>query len=430
MGAGQSAPLAVEELSKPYTCSPALSPALYEEHSSGGTGGLLAGLLTEVPPDLLGRVTLHRELDLSYNLLSALPAELPLCLPHLTCLNLAHNRITTVPDSIFGFLHLTRLDLSHNLLEQLPASLGLLSQLAKLDLSHNLLTDLPGSLEGLNSLQALNLAANRLEEVPAVLAQLPLLAVLLLTDNPSPHSQLSSRELLARLRTPGLGSPRPARAARPAWARVRGPVFDSSVLNAGSAQAEFVRLQEAAVQTGSRLLTPLVPPPGGTRLGVERLRDAVAGLYWGAALGDSLGLRTLGMTGDEAEFHYGLCGLSGIVKDQARAGLTSHSLSPATGLALLTLDSLTRWAGVVDELDYSARLAAWWADQPAHSAVLVAVTADPAFLESPTHTASRHAAIKDSYCLSPVLGLVASHFHNLEVSSKQQLHVCTGVAQH
>ena len=82
---------------------------------------------------------------------------------------------------------------------------------------------------------------------------------------------------------------------------------------------------------------------------MERLRDAVAGLYWGAALGDSLGLRTLGMTGDEAEFHYGLCGLSGIVKDQARAGLTSHSLSPATGLALLTLDSLTRWAGVVDD---------------------------------------------------------------------------------
>ena len=66
----------------------------------------------------------------------------------------------------------------------------------------------------------------------------------------------------------------------------------------------FSELQGAAVQTGNRLLTPLVPPPGGSRLDAEGLREAVLGLVLGAVVGDTLGQLTQGMEPQEAAFHY------------------------------------------------------------------------------------------------------------------------------
>ena len=99
---------------------------MYTRHQEGSP---LTGLLTAVPDLLTARVCLYAGLDLSFNLLQELPPSLPLTLPHLVTLHLAHNRLQAIPDSIFGFLHLRHLDVSHNLLTALPANIGLLEKL-------------------------------------------------------------------------------------------------------------------------------------------------------------------------------------------------------------------------------------------------------------------------------------------------------------
>ena len=84
---------------------------------------------------------------------------------------------------------------------------------------------------------------------------------------------MDSKKLLEYLRTCYSGSV----ASLPAdhislgnpWTRVRGQVFDSSVLNAGSDQSLFEQLQSQAVNTGNKLQTPLIPPPKSTTLKVD-----------------------------------------------------------------------------------------------------------------------------------------------------------------
>ena len=48
-------------------------------------------------------------------------------------------------------------------------------------------------------------------------------------------------------------------------------------------------MQAQAVNTGNRLLTPLIPPVKATSMSVDTLRDSILGLFYGAAIGDSLG---------------------------------------------------------------------------------------------------------------------------------------------
>lgn len=67
------------------------------------------------------------------------------------------------------------------------------------------------------------------------------------------------------------------------------------------------------------------------------------------------------MTADEAEFHYcrKLLDQTHLYRDQARSEAVAGAVSPGAGLALAMLDSVMTWAGVVDELDYAARLVTW-----------------------------------------------------------------------
>ena len=51
----------------------------------------------------------------------------------------------------------------------------------------------------------------------------------------------------------------------------------------------FEQMQAQAVNTGNRLLTPLIPPVKATSMSVDTLRDSILGLFYGAAIGDSLG---------------------------------------------------------------------------------------------------------------------------------------------
>ena len=55
---------------------------------------------------LVLQVRLLRSVDLSFNNIVEIPAGLPLTLPHLQYLNISHNQLTSLPDSIFGFIHL------------------------------------------------------------------------------------------------------------------------------------------------------------------------------------------------------------------------------------------------------------------------------------------------------------------------------------
>ena len=314
--ASSSLPQALEEVHQTYRSQAGgqhqVTPGYYESHSSGHDSLLLPTALTAVPASLTTTVSLYQVLDLSFNLIKEVPVELPLHLPHLRYLNLSHNRLDCLPPSLFGFLHLECLDVSHNLLTSLPASLTLLSHLTWLDVSHNQLTDLPPNMGDLKKLQKLNLSDNQISDLPPALGSLPRLSVLLADNNPLPSalqalcSLADCTDLLRLLedRHRTGQSELGQRHKLNEFARDRGPVFDSRVLNAGSAQSLFSQLQAQAVQTGNRLLTPMIPPVDATRLDVDSLRDAILGLFYGAVIGDSLGILTEHMSAKEAAFHY------------------------------------------------------------------------------------------------------------------------------
>ena len=76
------------------------------------------------------------------------------------------------------------INLSHNLLTSLPQTLPLLSHITKLDLSKNQLTELPENFGQFRALKSLDLYANRIEKLPVSFAQLRSLKWLDLKDNP------------------------------------------------------------------------------------------------------------------------------------------------------------------------------------------------------------------------------------------------------
>uniref|UniRef100_A0A3P8ZS25 Calponin-homology (CH) domain-containing protein n=1 Tax=Esox lucius TaxID=8010 RepID=A0A3P8ZS25_ESOLU len=135
------------------------------------------------------------EADLSRNRL----AEVPLEVCHLVALetvNLYHNCIKTIPDSIISLQSLTSLNLSRNQLCALPLGLcelplrvlnasnnklvcipeaiGQLKSLMELDVSCNEITALPRHIGRLKALRELNVRRNLLCVLPEDLAELPL----------------------------------------------------------------------------------------------------------------------------------------------------------------------------------------------------------------------------------------------------------------
>jgi len=472
MGASESSMLAVEEKEACFKRGPELTIELYRRHAKGEE---LPGLLTVVPDCLTYRVCLYRALDLSFNLLQDLPSDLPLTLPHLVSLNLSHNRLSSIPDSIFGFLHLRELNVSHNNLSELPPSICLLDKLRKMNVSDNQISRLPLGIEQLQSLEKLNLMNNPLLHIPLALGGLPRLTVVLA---PPPHP----RPLLPHLRAchAAAMAAKSVQDSRPQvnyFPRVRGPVFDSKILNAGSAQSLFSQMQAQAVQTGNRLLTPLIPPLGASTLDAERLGDVLAGMVWGLVIGDTLGQLTVGLHPEEAEFHY--CkenlGLVRGVPDEKRVLWDAGQPSPVTHLALATLDSVLTWGGVIDELDYMKRLLQWrglWGEAsmsqtlihavkeysstglrlvPVESQAVPAPNVENCQLEK-TNTEQHCANIQsppyqsddvdqadgettdengeeredgeDCYCLPPMVGLAVAQFHDLDEVHSNAVRIC------
>jgi Leucine-rich repeat (LRR) protein len=81
-------------------------------------------------------------------------------------LDLSHNQLQLLPESIWSLTHLESLKLQGQLLERLPDSIGNLTGLKKLDLAYNRLSSLPESIGRLDQLVELNLGSNRLESLP------------------------------------------------------------------------------------------------------------------------------------------------------------------------------------------------------------------------------------------------------------------------
>lgn len=487
MGAGESTPLAVEERSSCFRRGPDVTAELYDKHNQGED---IPGLLTQVPDCLTTRVSLYCGLDLSFNLLTEIPTSLPLTLPHLVLLNLSHNRLTSLPDSIFGFLHLRELDVSYNQLSSLPSGLCLLDKLRKFDVSHNVLSRLPSGLEQLVNLEKLNLSRNQLQYLPLTLGGLPRLSVIL-ADDQSPPLPAHPQPLLQHLQcchATATASQAAAGANVNVFPRIRGTVFDSRVLNSGSAESLFTQMQAQAVQTGNRLLTPMIPPLGSSSLDAERLKDAVLGMLYGAVLGDTLGLLTICMSPIEAQFHYNRTNLhiSRCVTDTHRVNFSPGRPSPVSHLLLLSLDCILAWAGVVDELEYGKRLEQWWdrwqhcLDSPVLASVMVKNKApekeettvetedlkeiteksEVTIAEKPEeeeeenkmeennleniestkdhnidntdeiNTETKEEDIVDSLCLPPVVGLVVAQFHNLHEVRQDALRICSATHSH
>ena len=129
--------------------------------------------LTLLPTNLMASLTGLRSLDLSHNHLLALPESLG-NLTRLEQLILSNNRLKALPESLGNLTRLMQLMINSNRLESLPESFGNLIELRILSLSDNFLKSLPESFGNFTHLGILFLDNNRLESLPGSLGNLGL----------------------------------------------------------------------------------------------------------------------------------------------------------------------------------------------------------------------------------------------------------------
>ncbi|KAG7499713.1 malignant fibrous histiocytoma-amplified sequence 1 [Solea senegalensis] len=106
-------------------------------------------------------------LNLGNNSLQELPAGLGSTLNNLRILVLRRNKFTAVPWVVFELGQLVELDMSHNCLRTLPDSVGQLKGLKKLCVSHNKIQSLPAQIGALQSLEELDISFNDLHNLPS-----------------------------------------------------------------------------------------------------------------------------------------------------------------------------------------------------------------------------------------------------------------------
>ncbi|XP_078605300.1 uncharacterized protein LOC144878523 [Branchiostoma floridae x Branchiostoma japonicum] len=108
-------------------------------------------------------------LDLSHNLLSALPEEIHL-LSNLRILNVSHNKLQSIPPGVYILLSLKIFNMSYNSVQQLPATK--FPNLENLDLSYNKFQKVPEGVLHTQSLTYLNLLENKIASLPIDIARL------------------------------------------------------------------------------------------------------------------------------------------------------------------------------------------------------------------------------------------------------------------
>ncbi|XP_078687163.1 uncharacterized protein LOC144919561 [Branchiostoma floridae x Branchiostoma belcheri] len=121
-----------------------------------------------VSPPVMGSSNLTH-LDLSHNLLSALPEEIRL-LSNLRNLNVSHNKLHSIPLGVCELLSLEIFNMSYNFVQQLPPTV--FTNLKHLDLSYNKFQTVPDSILQTKSITYLNLLGNDIASLPADIVRL------------------------------------------------------------------------------------------------------------------------------------------------------------------------------------------------------------------------------------------------------------------
>lgn len=122
--------------------------------------------------------------NLSDRRLALFPDFLCTVAPVLTSLNLSHNALRVIPESICDFGNLTHLDLSDNQIEAVPDQIGTLDKLTYFSLANNRIAKIPEAIVLLEHLETLNLDNNRVVELPTGIGSLGKLRTLQLDGNP------------------------------------------------------------------------------------------------------------------------------------------------------------------------------------------------------------------------------------------------------
>ncbi|NWW42867.1 LRCH2 protein, partial [Pedionomus torquatus] len=126
---------------------------------------------TEIPPDVWLFAPLET-LNLYHNCIKSIPESIK-NLQMLTYLNISRNLLSTLPKYLFD-LPLKVLVISNNKLVSIPEEIGKLRDLMELDISCNELQVLPQQIGKLQSLRELNIRRNNLHMLPDELGDLPL----------------------------------------------------------------------------------------------------------------------------------------------------------------------------------------------------------------------------------------------------------------
>ncbi|XP_029473935.1 volume-regulated anion channel subunit LRRC8D [Rhinatrema bivittatum] len=135
-------------------------------------------------PHAIFSLTNLQELDLKSNNICAIEEIISFQhLKRLTCLKLWYNKIVNIPSSISLIKNLETLYFSHNKLESLPITLFSLQKLRYLDLSHNSISMIPVEIGFLQNLQYFLITGNKVDILPKQLFKCVKLRTLCLGHN-------------------------------------------------------------------------------------------------------------------------------------------------------------------------------------------------------------------------------------------------------
>ncbi|XP_060688894.1 leucine-rich repeat-containing protein 63 isoform X2 [Hemiscyllium ocellatum] len=124
-------------------------------------------------PDLTALVSILKYLNLSFNTLQDIPAEI-YRFSHLEVLNLRDNPIEEISSDIAKLANLKIFNISFCQISTLPAGLFHLANLQSLNIAYNKISVISNDIKNLRKLQFLNIEGNELTTLPHGLLQLPL----------------------------------------------------------------------------------------------------------------------------------------------------------------------------------------------------------------------------------------------------------------
>lgn len=133
-------------------------------------------------PEKLAELKWIKSIDLANNRMDTIP-EVLTRMSGLEELYLGYNNISELPPHISSFRNLKILSLKNNHIKSLPDSFGKMESLEKIDLNANKLDTLPESIKNLRKLRELSLISNKLRYIPKEIFQIKTLERLELDDN-------------------------------------------------------------------------------------------------------------------------------------------------------------------------------------------------------------------------------------------------------